>query len=78
MPPAAAFEKERNFAGTPRTPAGGLRPPAPLLIPPISKEDKAGTPALAGGLRPPADFVYPKERSGLVDSGKAGLTYENV
>ena len=29
MPPAAASEKEGRFLGTPQTPAGGLRPPAP-------------------------------------------------
>ena len=29
MPPAAAREKERSELGTPQTPAGGLRPPAP-------------------------------------------------
>ena len=27
--PAAAMEKEGDFAGTPRAPARGLRPPAP-------------------------------------------------
>ncbi len=29
MPPAAANEKEGKELGTPQTPAGGLRPPAP-------------------------------------------------
>jgi len=28
-PPAAALEKEGDFARTPRAPARGLRPPAP-------------------------------------------------
>jgi hypothetical protein len=65
VPPAAAHEKKRECAGTPRAPAGGLRPPAP----------PAGFASLRG-LRPsapPANFVYPKERSALVDSGIAGL-----
>ncbi len=31
MPLAAASEKEGKELGTPQTPAGGLRPPAPLL-----------------------------------------------
>jgi len=29
MPPAAVSEKEGSELGTPQTPAGGLRPPAP-------------------------------------------------
>jgi len=31
MPPVAANEKEGGELGTPQTPAGGLRPPAPPL-----------------------------------------------
>src|SRR4051812_29740236 len=63
---AAAKEKGGRELGTPQTPAGGLRPPAPpaqqvrtVLMPPAAASGKErrelGTPQTpAGGLRPPA------------------------